>query len=38
MKDKDIIKRFKIPKSTFYDWKKRSDYRRLLIEYLRTIK
>lgn len=31
------MEKFGIPKSTFYDWLKRNDFRKSIIEYLRTL-
>lgn len=36
MTNSEIIKKFKIPKSTYYDWLKREDYRKKIIEYLKN--
>ena len=38
MTNKEIMEKFKIPKSTFYDWLKRNDYRKIIIEYLQSQK
>jgi hypothetical protein len=37
MKDSEIKELFKIPNSTFYDWKKRDDYRRNIIDFLKKL-
>ncbi len=34
MTNKEIMDYFKIPKSTFYDWLKRDDYRKKIIIHL----
>lgn len=36
MNNQEIIKKFNIPKSTFYDWLKRDDFRKKIIEYLKN--
>lgn len=35
MTNQEIINKFNIPKSTFYDWLKRDDFRKKIIEYLK---
>lgn len=35
MTNKEIMKKFNIPKSTFYDWLKRNDFRKFILEYLK---
>ncbi|MDQ1276179.1 MAG: hypothetical protein QG641_294 [Candidatus Poribacteria bacterium] len=37
MKDTEIKKLFKIPNSTLYDWKKRNDYRKYIINLLKKM-
>jgi transposase len=38
MTNAEIIKKFNIPKSTYYDWIKKDDYRKKIIEYLKKEK
>jgi predicted transcriptional regulator len=38
MKDSEIKEIFKIPNSTLYDWKKRDDYRKKILDFLKIIK
>jgi hypothetical protein len=37
MKDSEIKKAFDIPNSTFYDWKKRDDYRKKILEFFENL-
>ena len=37
MKDSEIKKAFEIPNSTFYDWKKREDYRKKILEFFENL-
>jgi len=37
LKDKEIKEIFKIPNSTLYDWKKRDDYRKKILDFSEKI-
>lgn len=37
MKDSEIKEIFNIPNSTLYDWKKRDDYRKKILEFLKEL-
>ncbi len=37
MKDIEIKEMFKIPNSTLYDWKKRDDYRKKILDFLKKL-